>query len=116
MLRPCRIHLLARFVLAWFVLAVGVAVASPMVQPPALQLVCGAGAVKLLPQEGEQAAPVALTMDCALCAPAVVPPPHAGLQPRGAGSLVHAAPPLQAATTPRALGPPARGPPVRPLA
>ena len=32
-------HLLARFVLVWFVCALGVAVASPMVHPQAMELV-----------------------------------------------------------------------------
>ena len=42
-------HLLARFVLVWFVCALGVAVASPMVHPQAMELVCSSGgAVKLL--------------------------------------------------------------------
>jgi len=39
----------ARLVLAWFVLSLGVAVASPMVNPKAMQLICSAsGSVKLL--------------------------------------------------------------------
>jgi len=108
---------LARCVLAWFVVALGVAVAAPLVQPRALQLVCGAGAVKLLPQDGEDAAPAALTLDCALCAPALGPPPPAfALVLPAAGSpqqrVLVAAPPADAAD----LHPPPRGPPADLLA
>ena len=40
---------LARLVLAWFVLSIGVAVASPLVNPQAMELICsGSGAIKLL--------------------------------------------------------------------
>lgn len=48
-------HLIARLALAWFALALGVAAASPLVQPRAMQLVCSAeGGVKLmLVQPGE---------------------------------------------------------------
>lgn len=46
-LRPARS--LARLVLAWFVLALGIAVASPLVKPQSWQMVCSAaGTVKLL--------------------------------------------------------------------
>lgn len=46
-LRPTRS--LACLVLAWFVLALGVAVASPLVKPQSWQMVCSAaGTVKLL--------------------------------------------------------------------
>ena len=39
---------LGRAVLAWFLLSLGVAVASPLVNPQALELVCsGAGVMKL---------------------------------------------------------------------
>ena len=40
---------LARCVLAWFVLSIGVAVASPLVSPQSFELICsGSGAIKLL--------------------------------------------------------------------
>lgn len=69
--------LLARLVLAWFVLAVGVAVASPVVKPGDMQLVCSAGgAVKLL-KTGEDGGSSAgtPTLDCPLCASIAAPPP-----------------------------------------
>lgn len=44
-----RARLLARLVLAWFLLSLGVAVASPIVLPQSMQLVCSAsGSVKLV--------------------------------------------------------------------
>jgi hypothetical protein len=103
----------ARFVLAWFVVSLGVATAAPVVQPQALQLICGAGAVKLLPQPDDgQAAATTLTLDCALCSPAVVPPPAK----LGLAAAVRSAPPRaerapEPAADQAALRPPARGPP-----
>ena len=63
-------HRIACFVLVWFALSIGVAVASPMVKPQALQLVCsGAGALKVIASDTDgdtaQASP---TLDCPLCA------------------------------------------------
>ena len=72
-------HLLARFVLVWFVLSLGVAVASPLVAPPTMELICsGAGGMKLIQLGGDGSANVAVkTMDCPLCASASAPPPVA---------------------------------------
>ena len=69
-------HLLARLVLVWFVLSLGVAVASPMVQPQSMQLVCAAsGALKLVSTSADGSmAPTWHTLDCSLCV-AVAPPP-----------------------------------------
>lgn len=72
---------LARLVLVWFVLALGAAIASPMVKPQPLDLVCSsAGGVKLL-APGDDGA-VALSghaLDCPLCASMGAPPPVAKL-------------------------------------
>ncbi len=66
-----RARFLARFVLVWFALALGVAVASPLVKPQAMELVCSsAGSVKLVQlgdDEGRTAATP--TLDCPLCLP-----------------------------------------------
>lgn len=103
---------LARFVLAWFVLSVGVAVAAPLVHPNGLQLVCGGGAVKLVPQDDDGTGGAQLTLDCALCAPAVVPPPaelalHWNLGPAAAPQpVISLALPAQPALPPVARGPP----------
>lgn len=70
-------HLIARFVLVWFALSVGVAVASPLVKPQAMELICSsAGVMKVLfttDDGGRDAASPAL--DCPLCAATSAPPP-----------------------------------------
>ncbi len=42
-------HRITRFVLVWFVLSLGAAIASPLVSPQATELICsGTGVMKLL--------------------------------------------------------------------
>ncbi len=106
---------LARLVLAWFVLSLGVAIASPLVQPQSLELICASGgAMKLLVKNADGSAQErGHTLDCPLCAAEMAPPP----QP--ATSLVTASPwaawlsPVAAAplASRTAAPPPARGPP-----
>jgi hypothetical protein len=69
--------LLARLVLAWFALSLGVAVASPVIQPQAVELVCSStGVVKLLVKSGSGTGEVrAHAHDCPLCVTAGTPPP-----------------------------------------
>jgi len=110
--------LLARLVLAWFALAIGVAVASPVVKPQGLELLCtGTGAMKLLvagDDGGKPAGPH--TLDCPLCAsfdapafPArLVSPPALRFEQ----SVQHARTTRVAAVMAAPL--PARGPPPRP--
>ena len=79
-LQPFRqAKLLARWVLVWFVLSLGVAVASPLVKPQSFTLVCSAsGTTRLMLNDDDAALATAPhTLDCILCAPAVVPPPPA---------------------------------------
>ncbi len=108
-------QLIARFVLVWFALSIGVAVASPMVHPEGMQLVCsGAGAMKVVVNgdDGPQSS-ISHTLDCPLCASISVPPTTEIV------SLSHAAP--RTFGTPEAAEkhflfvsaapPPARGPP-----
>jgi hypothetical protein len=75
-MRNC--HTAVRWMLVWFCLSMGVAIASPMVQPQASMLVCtAAGAVKLVSVgDADPATPVATahTMDCVLCLSAGAPP------------------------------------------
>ena len=70
-------HLLARFVLVWFALSIGVAIASPIVKPQAMELVCsGAGVMKLLVKTDDGSKEVVShTLDCPLCATSSAPPP-----------------------------------------
>jgi hypothetical protein len=70
-------HRLTRFVLVWFVLFLGAAVASPLVNPEGMQLVCtSAGNVKLLQldADGEEAKDSHKGLHCALCLPVAAPP------------------------------------------
>ncbi len=71
---------LSRLVLAWFVLSLGVAVASPIVKPQDILLVCsGSGAMKVLVKadDGSTSELGSKAMDCPLCAPMAAPPPPA---------------------------------------
>ena len=74
-LRP--LHAIGRFVLLWFVLSLGVAVASPLVHPQAMELVCSsAGAVKVIVQTDDGAQELGAShMDCPLCVLTGAPPP-----------------------------------------
>lgn len=67
---------LAHGVLVWFVLAVGVAVAAPLVQPQSGTLVCSAsGAFKLLVGDDDgSVAPTSHTLECVLCLALGAPP------------------------------------------
>ena len=111
-----RARILASFVLAWFVVSLGVAVASPVIQPKAMQLVCtSAGAVKVIVQTDDGAQDLgAGHMDCPLCAIGGAPPsapPVASLpQLQPVGLAVQSIPAARiAAATAAPL--PARGPP-----
>ena len=110
-----RANFLARLVLAWFALTLGVAIASPLINPQAMELVCsGAGALKLVVKADGSTDPASgHTLDCPLCvsfsappaaAPAVVAMalPHGDFVARVAASrtALRSAAPL-----------PARGPP-----
>ncbi|MEF7612538.1 DUF2946 family protein [Aquincola sp. MAHUQ-54] len=69
---------LYRLVVAWFMLSLGVAVASPIVHPQSMELVCSAaGSVKLIVQNGDGTATElgSVGMDCPLCLPVGAPPP-----------------------------------------
>jgi hypothetical protein len=70
-------HRIARFMLVWFALSIGVAIASPWVSPQGLQLVCSAaGSVKAITGSDDGITkPRRLTLDCPLCAGVGAPPP-----------------------------------------
>jgi len=106
---------LARLVLAWFALALGVAVASPVVKPQAAQLICsGSGAMQLVVPAGDDGQPPSThTFDCPLCAAVAPPPPPTEparfLQPLG--HVLQSVPAARLAA--RTAAPlPARGPPL----
>ena len=110
-------HRLTRLVLVWFVMAMGVAVASPLVHPQSTTLVCSVGGVmKLLPAGGDADVPVAATglLDCPMCLQLAAPP---AALPRACGSQqATSGPVLEPASVAgiRTAAPlPGRGPTVR---
>jgi hypothetical protein len=107
---------LVRLVLAWFALTLGVAMASPVVKPQVLQMVCqGTGVMKYVAvQDGEAVQPAAShTLDCPMCTPVAPPPPAVMEALPQAQPLAHAVQPIPAARlAARVAAPlPARGPP-----
>jgi hypothetical protein len=107
---------LARFVLVWFALSLGVAMASPLVAPKSMDLVCTTGgAMKIVfSDEADKAESSAHTMDCALCMAVGIPPAPISSQFTKPSSLAHALHPIAAAHSAAATAPPlpSRGPPV----
>ena len=109
-------RLLTRFVLVWFALSLGVAMAAPLVKPQAMTLVCtSAGMVKLMAATDDGTQDLTpRTLDCPLCATVSALPPSApaGL-PTLSQPLAHALQPLVAAVIAgRTAAPlPPRGPP-----
>jgi hypothetical protein len=108
---------LTRLVLVWFALSVGVAIASPMVHPQAMDLVCtSTGSMKLVVQgDDADVAATNLTLDCPLCASLSAPPPalNTSLTQPEPSALAHALEPLAAAHLASVTAPPlpSRGPP-----
>ena len=107
---------LARLALAWFVLSIGVAVASPLVSPQSIELICsGSGAIKVLIKTDDGAKELSShTLDCPLCAQVGAPPPVSHAAVRVVDPLADALRPVPAAhIAARTAAPlPARGPPV----
>lgn len=113
------IQTVARFVLVWFALSLGAAIASPLVAPVSAELVCsGAGAIKLLVKADSQAQDLAgdhASMDCPLCASHGAAPPLMSFQPEPPAPLAHALRPIPAARMAALTAPPlpSRGPPAQ---
>ncbi len=108
-------HLTA-LVLAWFVLALGVAAAAPALKPAQVQWVCsGSGASLVLHEEGGSPTAHDHAAKGALCGLLAPPSPQAG--PSFAKPSRHGAAPAIAAASPhvrQAAAPlPPRGPPAR---
>lgn len=106
---------LTRLVLVWFALFIGAAVASPMIQPVASQMVCSAmGGMKMvMDDESGQTRQATASMDCPLCAPMFTLPAPQALALDLSGTPTHAPHIAQAAhraALSRAPLPP-RGPP-----
>lgn len=108
--------MVARFVLIWFALSLGVAIASPLVKPQPMEVICtGSGAMKVLVQtdEGLQEL-VTLSLDCPLCAPCGAPPKVTVVGAEPASPLAHVLRGIPAArlVSLTAAPLPARGPPL----
>lgn len=113
--------MLARLILAWFMLTVGAAIASPIVHPQAMELVCstGGGGAKLVAVGSSAEDPAAApsghhALDCPLCLHFSAPPPQAQPVPMvHPQPLAHALRPAVAATLAALSGAPLppRGPP-----
>lgn len=107
---------LVRFVLAWFVLTLGVAVASPAVHPQAMELICSdAGVYKLVVRgEAEGGFVKNHTLECPLCVMGGGAPPVMGgpVLPTLLPTAERVQPVVSAPVAIyRAAPPPARGPP-----
>ncbi len=105
---------LTRLVLVWFALSVGVAIASPMVNPQAMDLVCtSTGSMKLVVQGEDDSTASSHTLDCPLCASLVPPPVALNTQLTYVSPLAHALRPEVVAYIASVTAPPlpSRGPP-----
>jgi hypothetical protein len=104
-----------RKVLLWLLLAFAAAIASPLVQPRSIELLCtGTGSVKLLVGSADDADTSAgMAPDCALCAQASLPVEHQAFSLATAAPVARAlhAEALQSAALRTAPPLPARGPP-----
>ena len=102
--------------MAWFLLTLGVAGASPFISPKTMELLCStAGTAKLVVfDEQGQAQPTGQSsLDCPMCLAPMLPLPPVNPWAPPSQPLAHALPPLQAAHI-AALGGaplPPRGPP-----
>ena len=109
---------LARLMLAWFVLFVCASVASPLIKPVDLEMVCSAsGEMKLVALNSDEPVPLVHSqhlLDCPACLPLMAPPAHSfKLVPQSheiAAVLSPVAAARIAALTAAPL--PARGPPL----
>jgi hypothetical protein len=110
-----RANTLARFVLVWFALSIGVAIASPIVKPQAMELICSSsGAMKVLVKTDDGVKELSgHTLDCPLCASISAPPPVARLMAEPAQPLAYVLQSILAAhiAALTAAPLPARGPP-----
>ena len=104
---------LARWVLLWWCMALGVAVASPWVQPVQHLQVCSASGSVTVQDTGVPDAPAGHHLDCVLCLGAGAPPVSIAVLPvANAVPLLGTRP--AAALAPHSLSaapPPGRGPP-----
>lgn len=106
---------LVRGLLLMFVLSLGVAIASPIVKPQAMELICsGAGVIKAVVHTDDGVQEMgAGHMDCPLCVLSGAPPIPSSVALPTVQPLGHAVQPIPAARIAAATAAPlpARGPP-----
>jgi hypothetical protein len=109
-----RLRRLCSFVLLWFVASLGVAIASPVVHPQAVELVCSGTSIKAVVHTDEGAHELGVShMDCPLCFLTGTPPRTTVVALPVILPLAHAVLPVPAAHIAAATAAPlpARGPP-----
>ncbi|HUR90601.1 MAG TPA: hypothetical protein VMZ74_16070 [Ramlibacter sp.] len=109
---------IARLVLAWFALSLGVAIASPLIKHADIEFVCSGSSVKLIVKGDVGSKTASHTLDCPLCAGIDTPPAVASVDIPYAALLGRALQPIPSARI-AALAfasLPARGPPLVPIA
>ncbi|QSI33435.1 hypothetical protein GNX71_29265 [Variovorax sp. RKNM96] len=106
---------LIRWALLWFALSIGAAIASPMVHPVSMELVCSAsGSVKAIVHTDDGAHELGSGhLDCPLCVLGGAPPAAPAVSLPAVVPVVHAASAIAKTriATITAAPPPARGPP-----
>jgi hypothetical protein len=106
---------IARLMLVWFVFSIGIASASPLVSPKAMELVCSSGGVmKLVSSDNNNTDKHDNAMpNCAMCMLAALPSAPLGTTFDKPSDLSHALHPRAAAYIAAATAPPlpSRGPP-----
>ena len=107
---------IASLVLVWFALFVGSAIASTLIHPSSLQMVCSTDGGMKMVDTGDAGgeAKLAKQMDCPLCLSVTAPPPPTSTrQLLTQSSLAHALQPVAAAHIASVTAPPlpSRGPP-----
>lgn len=105
---------ITRIVLMWYVVFVGVAVASPLVSPAQWQMICsGSGMMLVDTADGEDLAAKGMGMECPLCVGNAAPPPAADISLPLPCPLAHALQRAPAAHIAVLTAPPlpSRGPP-----
>lgn len=114
MFAPRTAQLIARWVLMWFALSLGAAVASPVLNPQASTVVCtGAGMLKLVTLGDDAVDLGSHSLDCPLCANLSAPPPATSWGVEPAFDLAFSCQPLETARLASVLRSPwqARAPP-----
>ncbi len=110
--------MLIRLMLAWFVLTLGVAMASPIVAPKTMEMICSDGGTMRLivvDKNGDAVEAGQHTLDCAMCLPASLPAVVVTRQVSQSPPLAYALTPIEEARIAALVGAPLppRGPPAR---